>query len=88
MSTRLASQSWPSRAACLGQDTERWFPAGSGDGDPHAKATCARCPVLIECREWALGNPQLASCGVWGGMTEPERHSERRRRQCRGEVAA
>ena len=86
MSTRLSAQSWPDRAACKGQDTEKWFPVGSGDPDPHAKATCAGCPVRTECLEYALSVPVKE--GVWGGLTEDERHSERRRRMRRGEAAA
>jgi WhiB family redox-sensing transcriptional regulator len=39
--------------------------------DLAAKAVCARCPVLRECRTHAL----LARepYGVWGGLTEDER---------------
>lgn len=37
-----------------------------------AKKICAGCPVLAECREHALVNSELY--GVWGGMTEAERH--------------
>lgn len=35
---------------------------------------CAGCPVLAECREHALVNDELY--GVWGGMTEAERHRQ------------
>lgn len=37
-----------------------------------AKEVCAECPVLAQCREYALetGEPY----GVWGGLTEMERH--------------
>ena len=36
-----------------------------------AKAVCRRCPVMIQCRTWALTTGQAA--GVWGGMSEDER---------------
>ncbi|EST39032.1 transcription factor WhiB, partial [Streptomycetaceae bacterium MP113-05] len=36
-----------------------------------AKRVCARCPVLVECREHALLQPE--PYGVWGGLTAAER---------------
>lgn len=87
MSITLADQSWRSRALCDGGDTELWFPVGDKPADPYAQATCDVCPVRTECLEWALANPKLAACGVWGGLTEGERYSERRRRQRRGAAA-
>lgn len=43
-----------------------------------AKAVCARCPVLVECRTYATSltpTGQLAEpAGIWGGMTALERH--------------
>lgn len=36
-----------------------------------AKAICARCPVLRQCREHALTSRE--PYGVWGGLTEEER---------------
>ena len=36
-----------------------------------AKRVCARCPVLLECREHALVMPE--PYGVWGGLTAAER---------------
>jgi len=43
-----------------------------------AKAVCARCPARVECLEHALTTPERY--GVWGGMGEDERVTERRRR--------
>lgn len=37
-----------------------------------ATKICAGCPVLAECREHAVANSELY--GVWGGLTEIERH--------------
>ena len=88
MSIPLAAQSWPDRAACRDQDTELWFPVSpTAVPDPHARATCAGCPVRLDCLEFALANPKLAACGMWGGLTEDERQAERRRRQRRGAAA-
>jgi WhiB family redox-sensing transcriptional regulator len=36
-----------------------------------AKAVCARCPVLAQCRRHALVLPE--PFGIWGGLTEEER---------------
>jgi WhiB family redox-sensing transcriptional regulator len=36
-----------------------------------AKRVCARCPVMVECREHALLQPE--PYGVWGGLTAAER---------------
>ncbi|MFH8406948.1 WhiB family transcriptional regulator [Streptomyces sp. NPDC018019] len=47
-----------------------------------AKRVCARCPVMIECREHALLQPE--PYGVWGGLTAAERRvvlARRRRRE-------
>lgn len=37
-----------------------------------AKRLCESCPVMSACRRYALENRELY--GVWGGMTENERH--------------
>ncbi|GAA3492365.1 MULTISPECIES: WhiB family transcriptional regulator [Streptomyces] len=47
-----------------------------------AKRVCARCPVMIACREHALLQPE--PYGVWGGLTAAERRvvlARRRRRE-------
>ena len=43
-----------------------------------AKALCAGCPFLVECREEGLKNPQ--SWGIWGGLTAGERRAIREMR--------
>ncbi|MFJ7267431.1 WhiB family transcriptional regulator [Streptomyces sp. NPDC099050] len=46
-----------------------------------AKRVCARCPVMVACREHALIQPE--PYGVWGGLTAAERRvvlARRRRR--------
>ena len=41
----------------------------------HPDHICFQCPVMLECREYALHNEAF---GTWGGMTEWERNVERR----------
>ncbi|MEN2423045.1 WhiB family transcriptional regulator [Streptomyces rimosus] len=73
--------SWRDRAACRTEDPDLFFPAGStGPWAAQlvdAKRVCARCPVLHECRRYALELP--AEYGVWGGLSEDERRALRRR---------
>lgn len=75
---------WRTKAACLDMDTELFFPSGATGTATlaqidQAKAVCLRCPVSAQCLEWALATGQDA--GVWGGMSEDERRTERRARQ-------
>ena len=44
-----------------------------------AKKLCGRCHVLDECRTHAMDNRELY--GVWGGLTESERHQLAGRRR-------
>lgn len=70
------------RAACRepGIDADLFFPVG--DSGPAvrqaaaAKAVCARCPVVAQCRDWALASAEPD--GIWGGMTAAERRIARR----------
>lgn len=57
---------WMRRAACAGRPAMFDDAARTGE----ALRLCARCPVLAECRAWALGT---AVSGVAGGMTEGSR---------------
>lgn len=68
---------WQDQAACKGLDTDLFFhPDGERGASRReraaaAKAVCLSCPVLKQCRSYALraGEPY----GVWGGMSEEER---------------
>lgn len=78
-----AEGGWRARAACKDADPELFFPPPS-DAEKaarRAKAICAGCPVRPECLAEALGN--RIEFGVWGGLTEDERKSERPRRRHR-----
>lgn len=72
---------WRSEAACLGHNPELFFPIGeSGPAVQQirdAKAICATCPVRTPCLDWAM--EAGADHGVWGGLSEAERKSWRRR---------
>lgn len=74
---------WEERANpnCKNTPIELWFGTetplgGRGSGRTvsqtrAAKAICAVCPVLEECRAWALES--RVPFGILGGMTERER---------------
>ena len=72
---------WRHRAACRGEDPEKFFPVGnSGPAviqTAEAKSVCRACPVVSACLNWALDSGQDA--GVWGGMSEDERRQLKRR---------
>lgn len=72
---------WRFDAACLDEDPDLFFPIGStGPAElqiEEAKAVCRRCDVVQECLTYALDDN--LSEGVWGGMSEQERHSMKRR---------
>lgn len=68
---------WQLEGACGQQDTELFFhpegergPSRSGR-DAAAKAVCAACPVLAQCRAHALAARE--PYGVWGGLSESDR---------------
>jgi WhiB family transcriptional regulator, redox-sensing transcriptional regulator len=73
---------WRMKAACLDEDPELFFPKGTTghalEQIEQAKAVCNQCPVIDECLEWALDSNQ--DSGVWGGRSEEERRSLRRKR--------
>lgn len=72
---------WRDDAACLGLDTEAFYPT-QGETAHMAKRVCEHCSVQAECLRYAL---QMGDDnGVWGGLGE----SERRRMVRRGYRAA
>ncbi|MGH8884560.1 MAG: WhiB family transcriptional regulator [Egibacteraceae bacterium] len=74
---------WRSKAACQDCDPELFFPLGATgpalEQIEQAKTICRRCEVAPHCLSWALATGQDA--GVWGGMSEGERHELRQRQR-------
>jgi WhiB family transcriptional regulator, redox-sensing transcriptional regulator len=69
---------WQYRAACKGPQSNLFFAPNHLERkeerltrEAAAKAICRTCPVLAECREYALlvREPH----GIWGGLNEYER---------------
>jgi WhiB family redox-sensing transcriptional regulator len=70
-------------AACARPGIDpRWFEPSWGEGADKwhgmdkARAICRGCPVLFECRTWAIGVKSLE--GMWGATTPEERKQLRR----------
>ena len=70
----MSYQSWRDQAACNGADTRLFYPEDGGSVRK-AMAFCAVCPVVTECRQWALEFPEV--WGVWGGTSERDRRQPR-----------
>ncbi|WP_455424317.1 WhiB family transcriptional regulator [Amycolatopsis thailandensis] len=62
---------WMDDGICSQTDPEEFYPKKGGP-TRFAKAICARCPVIADCLQYALDNNE--HFGIWGGMTERERH--------------
>lgn len=68
---------WQLSGACRSSDTVLFFHPDGERGlarsrrQEAAKAICAQCPVLVECRAHALAVHE--PYGVWGGLSEEER---------------
>lgn len=72
----LEERPWAAYAACRTADPDLFFP----DSDEAADAAvriCRGCPVMSECRDWALDT--RVRYGVWGGLTERDRRRVLRR---------
>jgi WhiB family transcriptional regulator, redox-sensing transcriptional regulator len=74
-----ASTDWREFAGCRSAEPELFFPVSAAgqslDQAERAKAVCAVCTVRRECLQFALATRQ--DYGVWGGMSEQERHQDR-----------
>jgi len=73
-----ASQAWMLHAACAGR-TRLFFaplaerPQSRVRREAKARAVCASCPVLVECRAFAREHGEF---GFWGGESEDERAAD------------
>ena len=68
---------WQLEGSCRGMDSAVFFHP-DGERNPsrarrtaQAKEVCKRCPVMEQCREFALQTRE--PFGVWGGLAEAER---------------
>lgn len=74
---------WQLHGACRGVDSSVFFhPDGERGRDRlhremRAKTLCRGCPVLLQCRTHALAVAE--PYGIWGGLSEAERHALLRR---------
>ena len=70
---------WQMKGLCRGVDSSFFFHPDGERGparaqrEARAKAMCARCPVLEQCRTHAMAVQE--PYGIWGGMSESERDS-------------
>ena len=69
---------WQQQGLCRVEDATVFFPPAHFEHKPEreareskAKAICARCPVRLQCLDWALATREPH--GVWGGCSESER---------------
>ena len=78
LTTELTAE-WRDRAACSGFQNTIFFPVGDTDASTieRAREICMNCQVNVDCLEYALETNQRA--GIWGGTTEDERKSLRRK---------
>jgi WhiB family redox-sensing transcriptional regulator len=72
---------WLNESRCLTEDPELFFPVGNTgpavDQIDQAKAVCRECNVATQCLEYAIKENQ--DTGVWGGLSEDERKSLKRK---------
>jgi WhiB family redox-sensing transcriptional regulator len=74
-----AAKAWMLRGRCVDRDPEVFFPSSeSAAAARPAKRVCGPCPVIDECREFALSTRQ--DFGVWGGLAGAERLTALRER--------
>lgn len=82
---------WRDKAACKGQDTNKFFPDPSDhEAANWALAWCKACPVVTECLEAQLAvEPTSLDMrhGVYGGTLPGDRHSAYRAELSRAERA-
>lgn len=69
---------WAKHAKCKGMDTNLFFPEGTEEkktakyvNDDIASLVCGRCPVVDECRDFAMKHDLV---GIWGGTIDYTRH--------------
>lgn len=74
--------SWQDSGLCRETDPELFFSEGlsrPGWERQVIQVYCRQCPVIVECREYAVSHPD-PQYGVWGGLSEREIGSLRAQR--------
>lgn len=66
-----------SDGACRDEDPEVFFPDRNNPSWHKAKAICDKCPVRMQCLQWAIENNEQH--GIWGGMVYRERLQHKRK---------
>lgn len=62
---------------CAQSGGDSWFPEVGGDNVTKiAKGICNQCTHRIECAEWGIKYERF---GIWGGLTELDRKTIRRK---------
>jgi WhiB family redox-sensing transcriptional regulator len=81
----ISDWEWQEKSACRDLPTEMFFHP-DGERGPRrrnrentAKAVCATCPVMMQCREQSIALQE--PYGIWGGLSEDERFAMIRARQ-------
>jgi len=78
---------WQEQGSCRDSDPEIFFldynlrGKAKNKKEQTAISICNACPVKMKCLEHALNTPEIY--GVWGGMTEEQRHVIMRKRGIR-----
>lgn len=76
-----AEHRWRDHALCRDTDPQLFFPVGTTGlalaQVEQAKAVCTECTVQTSCLDYAMTTNQ--DSGIWGGLSEEERRTIRRR---------
>ena len=83
----LRPDDWTLLAACRGSGDLFFAPDDVGEGraerrdrEDRAKAICGVCDVRTECLQESLAASE--AFGIWGGLTERERRTAHRNKDC------
>ncbi|PBC57969.1 WhiB family transcriptional regulator [Rhodococcus sp. ACPA1] len=67
---------WRQHARCRYFDANLFFDTPENSSDEQAaKAICHDCPVLSQCRDYAVGTEEPH--GIWGGLSPTERKRQK-----------
>lgn len=64
----MTDQTWRRDAACLGLDTDLFFPSSDGGDWSAPKRICGNCPVKEQCLAESLRVSKADQYGIWGGL--------------------